>query len=160
MVILTLLTTIPNYSSITILSDNQAAIQAINQSLKISLILGLHKYKNWLLLDKIVEICQNQKITLTLEKVLAHSGIIGNKIADCLAKIDYLSGMRSGEKTIILKTTNNHHNRISAKWNNINIDIPIKNLCQTFFKAKRLAQWRLLNRTRNWLDKLSIDSID
>jgi ribonuclease HI len=146
--ILTLITIIPNNSSITIFTDSQAALQAINKSFHISPTQGMRKYKNWPLLDKIIEICHNHKIKLALIKVLAHSGIPGNETADLLAKVDPISGMKPGEKLLTLKTTNNHRNRITAKWIDTNIDIPIKNFCQTLFKAKRLAQWRLLNRNR------------
>ena len=70
----------------------------------------LHKYKNWPLLDRIVKTCYNQKIKLTLEKILAHSGIPGNETADLLARVDPHSGMQPGEKLLTLKTTNNHCN--------------------------------------------------
>ena len=75
-----------------------------------------------------------------MEKILAHSGIPENETADLLARIDPHSGMQPGEKLLTLKTTNNHHNQITTKWKEINIDIPIKDFCQTLFKAKRLAQ--------------------
>jgi ribonuclease HI len=113
--ILTLIAVIPNNSTITIFTDSQAALQAINNSFHISPIQGLYKYKNWPLLDKIIEICHNHKIQLILEKVAAHTGIQGNEIADQLARIDSCSGMQPGEKTLTLKTTNNHRNRITAK---------------------------------------------
>jgi ribonuclease HI len=158
--ILTLITIIPNNSSITIFTDSQAALQAINKSFHISPTQGMRKYKNWPLLDKIIEICHNHKIKLALIKVLAHSGIPGNETADLLAKVDSILGMKPGEKLLTLKTTNNHRNRITAKWIDTNIDIPIKNFCQTLFKAKRLAQWRLLNRNREWLTKRTIETTD
>ena len=44
--ILTLIVTISNNSSITIFTDSQAALQAINNSFYISPVQGLHKYKN------------------------------------------------------------------------------------------------------------------
>jgi hypothetical protein len=68
--------------------------------------------------------------------------------------------MQPGEKLLTLKTTNNHRNRITAKWKETNIDIPIKDFSQTLFKAKRLAQWRLLNRNREWLNNPIIEAID
>ena len=108
--ILTLIVIIPNNSSITIFTDNQAALQAINNSFHISPVQGLRKYKNWSLLDKIVETCHNRKIHLILEKILAHSRIPGNETANLLARIDPHSGMQPGEKLLTLKTTNNHCN--------------------------------------------------
>jgi hypothetical protein len=98
-------------------------------------------------LEKISEICLNKKISLHLEKIQAHSGIPRNEIADQLAKIDPNSGMNYNDYSISLNTANNHLTRVKAKWINTNIDIPIKNLCQIIFKAKNLAQWRLLNRS-------------
>jgi ribonuclease HI len=158
--ILTLIVIIPDNSSITIFTDSQAALQAINKSFHISPSQGLRKYKNWPLLDKIIETCHNRNIHLTLEKVLAHAGIPGNEKADLLAKVDPLSGMQPGEKLLSLNNTNNHRSRITTKWNNIDIDIPIKNFSQTLFKAKRLAHWRLLNRNREWLNNPIIEAID
>ena len=108
--ILTLIVIISNNSSITIFTDSQAALQAINNSFHISPVQGLRKYKNWPLLDKIVETCHNRKIQLTLEKILAHSGIPGNETADLLARIDPYLDMQPGEKLLTLKTTNNHRN--------------------------------------------------
>ena len=40
------------------------------------------------------------------------------------------------------------------------IDPSIYQFCQTIIKAKRLAQWHLLNRSRYWLDKNTITAID
>jgi hypothetical protein len=152
MAILTVMTILPRDTHINICLDSQAAIKAIQGSREMDPILGTRKYKNWHILEKIQELRKSRNISLTLEKVLAHSGIPGNEKADQLAKIDPEKGMKPGHKIVKHNPLDNSSSIIKARWKESIIEKPIKDFCHTIFKAKRLAQWHLLNRTRSWLE--------
>jgi len=160
MAILTVICILPRESNINIHSDSQAAISAITNTQNISTHKRPHKYKNYILIEQILENCKSKHIKLKFTKVKAHSGILGNETADKLAHIGIPNGMTSGFNTIKCKPEHNTTTMIKAKWKDTPIDIPIKDFCKNIFKAKYIAQWRLLTRTHLWLDNITISLID
>ena len=160
MAILTLICILPREANINIYSDSQAAISAITNAQKTPTHKRMHKYKNYILIERILEDSKSKHIKLNFIKVKAHSGIPGNETADKLAHIGIPNGMTPGFNTIKCKPEYNTTTMIKAKWNDTPIDIPIKEFCKNIFEAKQFAQWRLLNRTYLWLNNTTISLID
>jgi ribonuclease HI len=148
----------PSFSSVNIYTDSQTAITAITKSNNYNPTKIMRKYTNWLILNKIQEITQQKHININLVKVQAHSGITHNEEVDKLAKIDLSSGMRPNTRIINIKASNNKQNTIHATWEGTTIDRPIKDFYKTVMQAKRLAQWRLLNRNLIWINKQTVDN--
>src|SRR5271163_7169 len=131
MVIATLLSTLSRDSTITIFSDSQAAIHAIENFTTTKSKSKLKKYKNWIIIDYITETINNLYITINLEKVKAYTGILGNEQADQLAHIGEPDGMIPGTKIISLNSNNIHTTRIKPKWENTTIDMPLPAFTKT-----------------------------
>ncbi|RHZ51175.1 hypothetical protein Glove_482g6 [Diversispora epigaea] len=75
----------PKCSRLCIFTDSQAVIDAIANT-SANLRKAHRKLKNWTLVKTIEEIANIQDLTLQLEKVKAHSGVIHNETADQLAR--------------------------------------------------------------------------
>ncbi|RHZ80985.1 hypothetical protein Glove_130g85 [Diversispora epigaea] len=136
MAILTAVYATSKRSKLCIFTNSQAAIDAIHVS-KInfgflSIIDAIanasvnprkvhRKLKNWTIVKAIEEIANVQNLTLWLEKVKIHSGVIHNKTADLLAR------------------------EVSC-WNTETIEEPLRHFTKKLGKAKYLIKWRLFNR--------------
>jgi ribonuclease HI len=160
MAIATVISTIPRNSKILIHTDSQGAIQAISNFQNTRLKSHSRKFRNGNILAYISEVIRQKDIQISLNKVAAHTGIVGNEKADRLASIDKHNGMKPREKLLSIITANIDSIQIKPIWKNTPIDCPLPTFCKTIFKAKRLAQWRLLNRSRQWLNTVAIRDID
>ncbi|RHZ73646.1 hypothetical protein Glove_230g173 [Diversispora epigaea] len=85
MAILTAIYATPKHSRLCIFTDSQAAIDAIANAAA-NPRKAHRKLKNWTIVKAIEEIANVQNLTLRLEKVKAHSGVIHNETADKLAR--------------------------------------------------------------------------
>ncbi|RHZ87114.1 hypothetical protein Glove_40g116 [Diversispora epigaea] len=85
MAILTAVYATPKRSRLYIFTDSQAAIDAIANAAA-NPRKAHRKLKNWTIVKAIEEIANIQNLTLQLEKVKAHSGVIHNETADKLAR--------------------------------------------------------------------------
>ncbi|RHZ62073.1 hypothetical protein Glove_344g75 [Diversispora epigaea] len=85
MAILTAVYATPKHSKLYIFTDSQAAIDAIANAAA-NPRKAHRKLKNWTIVKAIKEIANVQNLTLRLEKVKAHSGVIHNETADKLAR--------------------------------------------------------------------------
>ena len=146
----------PSNKKVEIHTDSQAAIQAINRSLKIERTREWHKTKNSNILGKIRENILTKNIALTLHKVKAHSGIAFNERADNLAK----QALRLPTSTHIL-TSNTKGLLFSPIWNAHYIEVPICSFIKNFLSTYYKAEWTFYrhqsdethgkrNETKDW----------
>ena len=140
MAIATVISTVPRHSKILIHTDSQGAIQAITNFQKTRLKTRSQKFRNGNILAYISEVTKLKDIQISLNKVAAHTGILGNEKADRLANIDEHNGMKPREKLLSIITENIDSIQIKPIWKNTPIDCPLSTFCKTIFKVKCLAQ--------------------
>ena len=156
MAILTVLTTIPQHSTVTIFCDSQTAIQNINKYNNSNTQQGKN-LKNTNILYNIYHMFTKEQIDLTLHKIKAHSRIIGNEEADKIAK----RALELRDKYIILpNTTLDAKLKCRPQWNNYILETPIKLAIKQYLLSKHVTQWRLLNRNRISISKSTEQQIN
>jgi ribonuclease HI len=155
--ILSSLITIPSNTTVELYTDSQAAINSIHTYLLKNRNKQKKHLKNQITLDNIQQIIKILNIQLNLHKVKAHSGNTDNKKADSLAKqaINTLQIHQIVDNNITFIDK-----KIIPTWNNIALEKPLPEIIKTIQRAKSITQWRLLNRTRQWLDHRKTQSID
>ncbi|RHZ81739.1 hypothetical protein Glove_117g544 [Diversispora epigaea] len=139
MAILTAVYATPKHSRLCIFTDSQAAIDAIANAAT-NLRKAHRKLKNWTIVKAIEEIANVQNLTLRLEKVKAHSGVIHNETADKLAREGCLKPVCSPDLQSLTSV-----NAVSC-WNTETIEEPLRHFTKKLGKAKHSIKWRLLNR--------------
>src|SRR5271170_2369807 len=149
--------------TIEIITDSQCAIDSINNhSKRYHNIIPKKNKKNRynnpndLLTEIIVEMLSIKQIKWKLTKIKGHSGNPGNDRADELANIPPCE-LRRHIITANIKSL--HQNRILLKWNNIDLNSPIKPIIKNIQKTKWDSKWRSLHRTNNWLNKNKANEI-
>ncbi|RHZ72733.1 hypothetical protein Glove_239g8 [Diversispora epigaea] len=139
MAILTAVYATPKRSRLCIFTDSQAAIDAIANAAT-NPRKAHRKLKNWTIVKAIEEIANVQNLTLRLEKVKAHSGVIHNETADKLAREGCLKPVCSPDLQSLTSV-----NAVSC-WNTETIEEPLRHFTKKLGKAKHSIKWRLLNR--------------
>ncbi|RHZ58961.1 hypothetical protein Glove_366g6 [Diversispora epigaea] len=139
MAILTAVYATPKRSRLCIFTDSQAAIDAIANAAA-NPRKAHRKLKNWTIVKAIEEIAKVQNLTLRLEKIKAHSGVIHNEMADKLAREGCLKLVCFPDLQSLTSV-----NAVSC-WNTETIEEPLKHFTKKLCKAKHSIKWRLLNR--------------
>ncbi|RHZ78707.1 hypothetical protein Glove_157g58 [Diversispora epigaea] len=139
MAILTTVYATPKHSRLCIFTDSQAAIDAIANASANSR-KAHRKLKNWTIVKAIEEIANVQNLTLRLEKVKAHSGVIHNETADQLAREGCLKPVCYPNLQSLTSV-----NAVNC-WNAETIEEPLRHFTKKLGKAKRSIKWRLLNQ--------------
>src|SRR5277367_1523183 len=103
-----------------------------------------------------MEMLSIKKINWKLTKIKGHSGNPGNDRADELANIPPYEPKRH---ITTANTKSLHQNKILLKWNNIELDSPIKATIKNIQKTKWDSKWITLHRTNNWLNKNKANEI-
>ncbi|RHZ83449.1 hypothetical protein Glove_92g59 [Diversispora epigaea] len=139
MAILTAVYATPKHSRLCIFTDSQAAIDAIANATA-NPRKAHRKLKNWTIVKAIEEIASVQNLTLQLEKVKAHSGVIHNEMADKLAKEGCFKPVCFPDLQSLTSV-----NAMSC-WNTETIEEPLRHFTKKLGKAKHSIKWRLLNQ--------------
>ncbi|RHZ78299.1 hypothetical protein Glove_166g192 [Diversispora epigaea] len=139
MAILTAVYATPKRSRLCIFTDSQAAIDAIANAAT-NPRKAHRKLKNWTIVKAIEEIANVQNLTLRLEKVKAHSGVIHNETANKLVREGCLKPVCSPDLQSLTSV-----NAVSC-WNTETIEEPLRHFTKKLGKAKHSIKWRLLNR--------------
>ncbi|RHZ61230.1 hypothetical protein Glove_349g40 [Diversispora epigaea] len=132
MAILTAIYATPKRSRLCIFTDNQAAIDTIANAAT-NPKKAHRKLKNWTIVKAIEEIANIQNLTLRLEKVKVHLGVIYNETADKLTREGCLKPSLTSVNTV-------------SCWNTETIEEPLRHFTKKLGKAKHSIKWRLLNR--------------
>ncbi|RHZ84109.1 hypothetical protein Glove_85g53 [Diversispora epigaea] len=119
MAILTAVYATPKRSRLCIFTDSQAAIDVIANAAT-NPRKAHRKLKNWTIVKAIEEIANVQNLTLRLEKVKAHSGVIHNETADKLAREGCLKPVCSPDLQSLTSV-----NAVSC-WNTETIEEPLR----------------------------------
>ncbi|RHZ72489.1 hypothetical protein Glove_242g173 [Diversispora epigaea] len=139
MAILTAVYATPKHSRLCIFTDSQAAIDAIANAAA-NPRKAHRKLKNWTIVKAIEEIANVQNLTLRLEKVKEHSGVIHNETADKLAREGCFKPVCFSDLQSLTSV-----NTVSC-WNTETIEEPLRHFTKKLGKAKHSIKWRLLNR--------------
>ncbi|RHZ45763.1 hypothetical protein Glove_655g2 [Diversispora epigaea] len=139
MAILTAVYATPKRSRLCIFADSQAAIDAIAKAAA-NPRKAHRKLKNWTIVKAIEEVANIQNLTLRLEKVKAHSGVIHNETADKLAREGCFKPVCFPDLQSLTSV-----NAVSC-WNTETIEEPLRHFTKKLGKAKHSIKWRLLNR--------------
>ncbi|RHZ51607.1 hypothetical protein Glove_476g106 [Diversispora epigaea] len=139
MAILTTVYATPKRSRLCIFMDSQAAIDAIANAASNPRKAHM-KLKNWTIVKAIKEIANVQNLTLQLEKVKAHLGVIHNETADKLAREGCLKLVCFPDLQSLTSV-----NTVSC-WNTETIEESLRHFTKKLGKAKHSIKWRLLNR--------------
>ncbi|RHZ43771.1 hypothetical protein Glove_856g23 [Diversispora epigaea] len=129
----------PKRSRLCIFTDSQAIIDAIANA-SANPRKAHRKLKNWTIVKAIEEIANVQNLTLRLEKVKAHSGVIYNETADQLAREGCLKPVCFPNLQFLMSV-----NAVSC-WNAETIEEPLRHFTKKLGIAKHSIKWRLLNR--------------
>ncbi|RHZ52180.1 hypothetical protein Glove_464g48 [Diversispora epigaea] len=138
MAILTAVYVTPKRSRLCIFTNSQAAIDAIANATA-NPKKAHRKLKNWTIVKAIEEIANVQNLTLRLEKVKAHSGVIHNETADKLAREGCLKPVCFSDLQSLTSV-----NAVSC-WNTETIEEPLRHFTKKLGKAKYSIKWKLLN---------------
>ncbi|RHZ72271.1 hypothetical protein Glove_243g26 [Diversispora epigaea] len=138
MAILTAVYATSKRSRLCIFTDSQAAIDAIANAAT-NPRKAHRKLKNWTIVKAIEEIAYVQNLTLRLEKVKAHSGVIHNETADKLVREGCLKPVCFPDLQSLMSV-----NAVSC-WNTETIEEPLRHFTKKLDKAKHSIKWRLLN---------------
>ncbi|RHZ86641.1 hypothetical protein Glove_48g175 [Diversispora epigaea] len=137
--ILTAVYATPKRSRLCIFTDSQAAINAIANAAA-NPKKAHRRLKNWTIVKAIEEIANVQNLTLRLEKVKAHSGVIHNETADKLAREGCFKPVCFPDLQSLTSV-----NAVSC-WNTETIEEPLRHFTKKLGKAKHSIKWRLFNR--------------
>ena len=100
----------------------------------------------------ILEIINELQLTVDIEKVLAHSGVLGNE------KIDKEVTLAHNDNYKYLTTSNNsyHHLLFYPLWKNIPINVKLRKFITNLSREEGLEQFLSLNRNKKYMD-LEVD---
>jgi ribonuclease HI len=138
----TALATIPESSTVRIMTDSQASIDAISSTTDTRLntkeaYLTIQKYANPSLLRAIKTLINTKKLEIQLIKVRGHSGIRGNELADNMAE--------EGISGILLRLDNINHNNLENKteinWRGFRLERPLRNFLKNYHKTINHFEW-------------------
>src|SRR5438477_10528706 len=136
--IFTALLTVPKSRKVEIFTDSQTCIDILHK-LQIPhpkfTRRKLFKIKNWSIWIKIREVIQSKKLKVKLTKVKAHEGDYFNERADQLAKTALNS------PALIIKDREASSISVVPLWNDIIIDIPIREFIKEINKKAINKRW-------------------
>ena len=141
--IFTALLTIPEFREVEIFTDSQVCIDThykVQKSHPKFTKRRLLKIKNWTIWTKIKETIQSKNLKVKLTKVKAHNGDFFNEKADQLAK--------EALNSTTLEMSFNEAGPITAPptWNNITIDMPVRDFIKEINKKAINKKWTEQNR--------------
>ncbi len=134
----TMILATPSNFSLKIKTDSQAAIDAIITAKKINSRRKWFTINNRSLVNDIITLINKKNIDLELIKVKAHSGILGNEMADELAK----RGSNSIETKIDVDSNRIGSLEFIPTWNNIPIEKKIRKFVSTSNIIHHQALWQ------------------
>jgi ribonuclease HI len=153
--ILTALAITNTNTKVTIYTDSQSAIHAIQSKLprKQRLAKATNLLTTTLIMDKI----QFRKATTEFRKIKAHTGNINNERADALAK----EGRELGyEWTVEIESQHIKSLFCTLQWNKENLDIGTSGFMKYWQNSKWISTWATQRRHKAWLrtgDEKEID---
>ncbi|RHZ79391.1 hypothetical protein Glove_147g16 [Diversispora epigaea] len=139
MAILTAVYATPKHSRLCIFTDSQAAIDVIANAAA-NPRKAHRKLKNWTIVKAIEEIANVQNLTLQLEKIKAHSGVIHNETADKLTREGCFKPVCFSDLQFLTSVN------VVSCWNTETIEEPLRHFTKKLGKAKYSIKWRLLNQ--------------
>jgi ribonuclease HI len=145
----------PEGAEIIVHTDSLAAIQSLKRKEVWKKERKALKIKNASILWQIEKLWRIKDLKVKLKKVKGHSGDRYNDIADKLAK----EGARD-QKLAIVKWPWTQHLRISARWRDITVDSPIREVVNKITIAALDAEWADLDRNSRWLDRSEEEELD
>src|SRR5581483_10261530 len=154
--ILTCLITSPHQSRIKIFTDSQSALLVFNNYKRNNYNVSTHNIFKidsmtnlWI---SILEIINELQLTVDIEKVLAHSGVLGNE------KIDKEVTLTHNDNYKYLTTSNNSYQNLLfyPLWKNIPINVKLRKFITNLSREEGLEQFLSLNRNKKYMD-LEVD---
>jgi len=137
--------TVPQTSRVEIVTDSASCINTFNKLVKPDPKRTTRRWikeKNWSLWMRLIEIIRKKKLQVHFKKVKAHSGDPFNDKVDKLAK----EGRNFPE--IIWKDPRHPLWSALPIWNQIVIDIPLREFVKEVHKKETLIEWCQQNRTQ------------
>jgi ribonuclease HI len=144
--------TVPQTSKVEIVTDSASCISIYNRLIKPDARRTIRwwiKEKNWSLWMRLIEIIRKKKLQVHLTKVKAHSGDLFNDRVDILAK----EGRSFPE--VIWKDPRRPLWTVLPVWNQLTIDISLREFAKEVHKKETVIEWSQQNRIqRQWTKEI------